>query len=68
MKGITIIGREWVEDPEAPGRRKEVIAFAVTDLALVDSILTVYPHTGDGSIVLVRSDGSSYFLIDGVWL
>jgi len=66
--GITIIGREWIPDPTEPNGRKEVITYSVANSALIDSILTVYPGTGNGSFALCFPEGVCKNLIDGEWV
>jgi len=67
MTGITIIGREWVEDPQAPNGSKEVVVYGVKTAALIDDILSVYPKTGEGSFALCIAEGVCKVLIDGTW-
>ena len=68
VTGITIAGRDWVEDPSAPNGRKEVITYGVTTAALIDQILTEYPHTGEGSYAYCNPEGVLKQLIGGVWV
>ena len=66
--GITIVERNRVQDPKAPGGIKEVITYSVARSDLIDSILEEYPNTGDGSFALCLSEGVCKNLIDGVWM
>ena len=68
MAGITIIERDWVNDPKAPGGKKEVVVYLVTAAALIDSILDEYPGTGEGSFAICVPEGVCKNLIDGVWI
>ena len=65
--GITITGREWVPDPDAPNGEKEVITYGVVTSALINQILTEYPQTGNGSFAICIAEGVCKQLIDGVW-
>jgi hypothetical protein len=66
--GITIIGREWIIDPTVKGGQKEVAVYGVISSSLIDNILSVYPHTGDGSFAICLPEGVCKMLIDGHWV
>ena len=66
--GMTILGREWINDPDAPGGRKEVVTFSVESSALIPTILMRYPNTGNGSYAICFSEGVFKNLIDGIWM
>jgi len=74
MNGITIIGRERIVDPTAPGGNKEVVTYSVNNPALIgndetdSAILQAFPNTADGSFALFFPTGICRNLIDGVWL
>jgi len=66
--GITISDRTWVQDPNAPNGKKEVITFGVVTAALINQILTDYPQTGEGSYAICIPEGVCKQLINGVWV
>ena len=66
--GITIAGREWVQDQDAPNGKKEVITYGVVTAALINQILTEYPKTGEGSYAICIPEGVCRQLIGGVWV
>ena len=68
MNGITISGREWVVDTKTLGKKKEVITFGVVTASLINSILTEYPETGEGSYAICIPEGVCKQLIGGVWV
>ena len=68
MSGITISGREWVVDTKAPNGKKEVITYGVATATLINSILTEYPETGEGSYAICIPEGICKQLIGGVWV
>ena len=64
--GIEIMGFEIVTDPDTPRGTKMVAAYSVANSALINDILTRYPGTGGGSVVMAPG-GVFKVLIDGVW-
>jgi hypothetical protein len=67
MTGITIMDRNWVQDPNAPRGRKEVVVYGVTNSSLIDSILSFNPNIGDGSLAICLSENVCKILINRVW-
>jgi hypothetical protein len=63
----TIIGDQMVNDPAAPGGRKIVTQFVMSNASFLSEILTVYRNTQNGSMSQDLSTGDVYFLLGGVW-
>ena len=60
---ISISDRKWVNDPDAPGGRKEVMAFAIRNETFLSGILTKYPLTGTASIAQDVTSGTVFTLM-----
>jgi len=60
---IAISDRRWVEDPDAPSGRKEVMMFAIRNESFLSGILTKYPRTGTASMAQDVTSGSVYTLM-----
>jgi hypothetical protein len=60
---ITITDRRWVNDPDAPDGRKEVLMFTIRNESFLSGVLTKYPLTGIGSMAQDATTGSVYTLM-----
>ena len=60
---ITISDRKWVDDPDVPGGRKEVMAFAIRNETFLSGILVKYPNTGTASIAQDVTAGTVFTLM-----
>jgi hypothetical protein len=60
---ITITDRRWVDDPDAPRGRKEVIMYAIRNETFLSGILAKYPATGTASMAQDVTTGSVFTLM-----
>ena len=60
---IAITDRRWVNDPDAPDGRKEVMMYAIRNDSFLSQILTKYPNTGTASIAQDVTTGTVFTLM-----